>query len=555
MKILNLKIKNKEDEIVRNINFDENGVSFIYGNIKNPENRGATINSLGKTLLIKFIDYIYGANEDNKSIKDEIKKYSLVANVIYNNEEYIISRELGSSSGIFINNKLYTLNEYKEFFNIERSLYNKQILLKQKANELGYGANPGEDDYISFLRLLNLDELLVHIKRIYELQNEIKANKNNKKKLINFYGNIDEEKIGEEMYLVDKNVETLTQKIDDISEKIEKIKISDMKIDIIEKYENKSFELKESKRNYERLKREYKRLMNFIEDSNKTDISSEQIIKIYKKAKQEIPELVKKQLKDVEIFHKKVFEERKDFLIKKMEKIDTDINDFEKKIYNLSEEIDKLGDIISLNKVYKESITLYQKYSNELQDLRYKEGKLSQIKDIDNDTNEKDINLNIEFNNSKEKIEKYKDLIKSYADFLYEITKSIYDEVVQSYFDISIRNKHKINRPVKLEMNLKGDTGEGVSEVKKNLIDYLLFRYNNKIDILVQDSSCYNGIDPRQVSGMLKEVDKIAKESNKQAIIAINKYQIGEYKDILDEIESNSCIILSENDKLLKFNF
>lgn len=94
MKILNLKIKDRDNIIVRDIDFSEEGISFIYGDIQAPENKRATINSLGKTLLIKFIDYIYGANEDPKIVKEAINGYTLDAIVKYNNKNYRIVRVL-----------------------------------------------------------------------------------------------------------------------------------------------------------------------------------------------------------------------------------------------------------------------------------------------------------------------------------------------------------------------------------------------------------------------------------------------------------------------------
>lgn len=41
---------------------------------------------------------------------------------------------------------------------------------------------------------------------------------------------------------------------------------------------------------------------------------------------------------------------------------------------------------------------------------------------------------------------------------------------------------------------------------------------------MIHDSSCYSGIDPRQVNGLLSMLDEIANYSNKQIIISINKY-------------------------------
>ena len=98
------------------------------------------------------------------------------------------------------------------------------------------------------------------------------------------------------------------------------------------------------------------------------------------------------------------------------------------------------------------------------------------------------------------------------------------------------------------------DDGEGVNEVKKNMIDLLVFKYNQELDFLIHDSACYNGIDPRQVVGLLKEIEKTAQEKGKQAIIAINKYQI-ENIGFLEHISKNSSVVLDENETLLKFNY
>jgi len=54
---------------------------------------------------------------------------------------------------------------------------------------------------------------------------------------------------------------------------------------------------------------------------------------------------------------------------------------------------------------------------------------------------------------------------------------------------------------------------------------------------------------------MLTEVEKIAQETKKQAIISINKYQLGNYNEIIEFVKEKSAIILSEKDKLFKFDF
>lgn len=555
MKILNLKIINKEDIIVRDINFNENGISYIYGDIQDPKNKRGTSNSLGKTLLLRFVNYIYGANEDSSISKGELNGYKLSATIKYNGKEQYVSRIIGNSKEIILDGKVKTLGEYKDLLNIDRGLYSKQIIINKKSSIISFNSNPNREDNINFINLLNIDGIINNINEIYKAQNKIKSLKNNKMELISLYDGIKSDTIDEEIYFVEKEVNKLESQIEQVSNKIKCIEISGLQRNVIEEYEIKNKELKKLNTLINRLNLELDRLTKFVEDSNKIDITSEHIIAIYNKSMIEVPELVKKKLEDVEIFHKKVYEERKDFLGKKKEEIQKEIIEKEEKTSKLAKQIDKLGEILATNQIYQESVMLYEDFNNKLQNLKFNQGKLSQIKEIDDAITTEDSKLTDNFESSSEELKKYYSIIEEYRDYIYNITKDIYDENVNSYFDIKIRKKHQTSRPLNIEFTLKGDTGEGVNEVKKNIVDYLILNYNNIIDILIQDSACYNGIDPRQVCGLLRNLSEFSLKLNKQTIIAINKYQLGDNTEFINKVIENSAIILSEKDKLLKFNF
>lgn len=555
MKILNLKILDPQDNVVQNINFNKSGMSYVYGDIQDPKNRAATINSLGKTLLLKFIDYIFGGNEDAEVVKPAIYDYKLEAIVWKDNKEYLVTRTLGDSNSIFIDGKHKPISKYKTFFNIDRSLYARQIILKKKSSEISYLNYPSQNDVVSYLKLLGLEEIIKKIKSIYDTQDKITKLKSNKKTLVSYYDDLNLDQIDEEIFYIDKEVERLTLEIGTITNKIKKIEISGIQKNIVEDYAEKSKELKELKRDYERQRLESARLRKFIEDSNKVDISAEHILAIYKKAKQEVPEMVKKSIQEVEEFHKKVYSERKEFLYQREDKISGEMYNLKEKLNNLSSEIDNLGSIIAMNEVYQESINFYEKYNSELQDLKFRQGKLSQVKNVDNSIEEENIILDKEFKDASIIRNEFDELVLVYRNFLFDITQNIYDDDVHSFFDIKIRKKHLKTRPVVFEFSLKGDTGEGVNEVKKNLMDYLVCKFNTYSEIMIQDSSCYNGIDPRQVSGMLLQLNEIALEADRQVIVAVNKYQLGNYNESISMVENNSVIVLSENSNLLGFEF
>lgn len=552
MKILNLKIKNPQKDKIRDILFNENGISFIYGDIQEPSNKKATINSLGKTLLLKFIDYIFGANEDKKSISEELAGYILEAIVLHKQKKYTIKRIIGNTSGIWIEDKLYTLTDYKSFFDIKRSLLSKQIILNKKNTEISYRTTPNKDDVTACLQLLNLINMIDDVKEIYTVQDRIADLKKQKNEIISYYGNWN---VDEEIYFVDKEVSRLKGEIKNVSERIKSIEVSEIQQNVVEEYAEKSKQLKKLKREYEKRRVECDRLGDFIESSKKDDLSSEHLLLIFEKVKQEIPEMVKRELKEVEDFHRKVYEERAVFLGEKKSGLEAEMAHINDELIDLSEKVDSIGSIIATNEVYQESIELYGKYNSDLQELVYKQGKLSQVKNVDNSIEEAGGKLSEHFHNAAQTRKSYEELVARYREFVYKLIQSIYDKEVDSYFNIKVRKQHMTARPVSFEFSIKGDTGEGVGEVKKNLMDYLICRYNTVLDVLMQDSACYNGIDPRQIAGMLNALGDIAEITKKQVIVAINKYQVMGYEESIKFISDNSVISLSENDKLLKFDF
>ena len=152
------------------------GISFIYGDIQEPTNKKATINSLGKSLLLKYIDYIYGTNEDKKVIGEALAGYILDAVVLFKNRKYSVRRILGDSQQMSIDGKVYNLNDYKHFFEIKRSLYSKQLIVNKKSTEISYSTRPDKRDVTACLRLLNLLKLVDELINL-DTQNNIQMQK------------------------------------------------------------------------------------------------------------------------------------------------------------------------------------------------------------------------------------------------------------------------------------------------------------------------------------------------------------------------------------------
>ena len=525
MKILNLKIISPNGEVKRDINFEKCGISYVYGDILENKNKNKTINSLGKTLLLEIINYIFGSNLDSKIFKEEIKDYTIESKILFKNKILNVKRSLGDSKYIILENDKYNLESYKDKLSISRELYTKQIILEKKMNVVSYQKSPNKSDILSCLKLLNLDD-------IYNVTNDIYS-------------------------LQDQEVEKISKELLELEDKIKWADIGKYNKDTIEKYSKIDKQINELEIENEADIREISRLKQCIDESENADVKVENLIRIFNKANQEVPEMVKKNLKDLESFNKKVYEERKNFLIETEEQIKEKIEIRNNQLIKLYKELKELGEVIASNEVYQKSLKLYTNLSNELQEKKYRQGELSQIKNMEKDIKSLDFQLNEQFIKLSELFEKEenKQKIEEYRIFINEVTKRIYDNTVSSFFDIVSREKHQSRRPISFEINLRGDGGDGINEVKNVLFDILLFKYSTNSEIFIVDSVCFNGVDPRQVIGLLNIIEEISIENKKQTIISINKYQLGEYEEAKEDILNKSKIILSENSKLLYFDF
>lgn len=562
MKILNLRIISPNNQEIQNIKFNKDGLSLIYGDISMPDDKSKTSNSLGKSLLLKFIDYILGANNDNKIVPKVLNDYKLIALVEFKNIEYEIIRILGDTKRILINEEAYELTEYKKFFKIDRTLFRNQIILTTRKNLINsYSINPNKEEMISFLKLIGINPIIIEdTDKIYSIQDQIKNLKNSKKEFLVILDELEEKKIKEQVFYLEKEIKKLEASLKEIDNKIKNIQITDIKKDIIEEYTRKNTEFKKIEEQIFSNNIEIERMESFIKEYDNIDISTSYILKLYEKVKFEIPSLVKKELTDVEKFHQNIYSDRKKVLKEQIKTLKNQNKSKKEKLEDIKGKLNQLGKVISENKIYKENIEIFKNYSKKLEDKKYLQGSLSHIVKIDEKITQKDNELDIYFANLRNNFINEKTYINQLQDSLYEFANILYrdeenSKTVNAYFNMSSKKKHQIRRPIDLTINIDYDRGEGVGQVKNNLIDILVLKFNKELNFFIQDSCCYSGIDIRQVSKTLILLDKIATKEKKQAIVSINKFQLYEDEEIKKLVEEKEIITLNENNKLLKFDF
>ena len=105
--------------------------------------------------------------------------------------------------------------------------------------------------------------------------------------------------------------------------------------------------------------------------------------------------------------------------------------------------------------------------------------------------------------------------------------------------------------PVSIDLSFDGDSGEGLTSSKYLMFDYLIMNYTKEVEFLIEDSSCFEAIDRRQIKNIIQEGIKLSEQNNKQLIISLNKYSIENY----EEIKKYVVLALSEKDTLLNIKF
>lgn len=554
MKILNMKIYDPSGNEIRNINFNSNGASIIFGKITQPTQKKKTTNSIGKTLLLKFIAYIFGKKEKKKDYSDKIIGWSIEATVEHNNKKYNVKRTLGDSKSIKINDENYSFNKYLSFFDIDPKQNAKQILLKRRQNIISdVNIKPTKEETVTVLNLLKLNNIIELFENMRKTQEKVKAIKDYSQKFKDTLSDLKEKE-----FLLEQEKDKKQRELSDLSKRIENLKIADDSIELVKIHSEKSYELKTLKLQQENLKVKIKHLNDMIEDMKNMDLSSNDVIKIYDMAKVDVPEMVKRTMEEVQIFYDNMFSDKIESYSANVDAYKKQIEDIEKKITELAPIVDDLASKIADNNLFKEAMNIYQLKNEELSSIESEYNKtvgaisnLSEKKNLENEINQNYIVL-------EEQIKQYDEKIGEYRKYIFDLVNEIYGDDSKAFFDISVSTSSRRveSSPIVFELNLTGEFGEGVSAVRNLLIDLLIFFYNTNLKFMIQDSACFEGIDKRQLSTLLTIIDRTAMEIDKQYIFSINEYHIDKSDEDLQSLIKNKTVLeLSEDNTLLKFRF
>lgn len=534
------------------LNFNK-GLNIIVGKKTLINDKKKTSNGIGKSLSLVCVDFMLGKSSTSK----EISKLKLIMekeNIIlyltfeHNNERYTIQR---THNEIFINDdKCSKESEYLDFLN---QLLNENYTFRNIFNRF---FRTNKDGYIDAIKQVTLLENAYYNNEInsfllgldLEYLKTKKDLKQKQKRLTSLIKDLNE---------MNKNVNKeqeleYEESLKNIEESLKNFEISDDFHLLKKEADELTVKIQAMRNEISFLEREIKNKNNIISLNKQVDIDINKISNMYKEANFFIGEDVLAHIDGVKEFHNTLFRNRKNratkdiknfnndlkICMEKMEKMDSKRS----KLFKLLENKGALEEYHSLNK-QKDDIkgALEEIQRNEKSLLSYKKEKAD---------------IEIEIDKFKKELIDLEDNLKKKISFLgkafREISEEHYDDK-PGFLDIEINYDFKTEKLYNINPVLKGDSSDGINEMKIFIYDMLIYKLNpNIIGLVGHDNRLFDMVDERQIAKALKYTN----DNLSQYLCSMSDTK---FKGVnsLTELDLNKLVIrsLHEKDKLFGFDF
>lgn len=531
----------------------EPGLNIIVGQKVLQEDKKKTSNGIGKSLSLICIDFMLGKGVQNKEIKklkEIMKKENIALSLVFEHQDstYNIQRTFDS---IYINDKkCNSEKDYKEFLNsllvgddysfreIFSRFFRTDKTSYTEAVKQVFSEQPYKNNLINAY-LLGLD--LDYLKKKKELKIKSDRLKALIKELNAIQKTIDKEKeieYEEKLRKIEKDLSSF-----EIAEDFNQLK---------EEADTLTLEIQKIRNQIAFFNREIRNKKNIININKQTEIDVSKIEYMYKEAEFFLGDDVLAHIDAVKEFHETLFKNRRDKAIKDIEIFENKISKVKgeekgldrrrSEIFKYLENKGALEEYHSLNKE-KDSVISY------LNEIQTNQKALKSFK-------EEHADIKIEIDQFKRDLIELEDKIKERIEFLKkffrEISEEHYDDK-PGYLDIEINSNFLTEKLYNIEPIIKGDSSDGINEMKIFIYDMLIYKLNSTLIGLVgHDNRLFDMVDERQIA----KAFNYASNNISQYICSISDTKIEEVKKHID-LDWDKIIIrnLNEKDKLFGFDF
>jgi uncharacterized protein YydD (DUF2326 family) len=536
--------------------FNKTGLSFIVAKQKEPgaSEDGKTYNGVGKSLLVRIINFCLGANKDGyKEFCEKLSGWEFSLEFKVNVQNFISMRRTTEANKIYLNNEELSIRKFNEKMESSNFLIPENIDYLSFRTLMPFFLRPSKESYVDCMKpsktgkeyqtllynafLMGLDINLAQKK--YKLRKE-------------------QEKIqkAEEMFKDDSLLYDFTTGHRDVKLELENINDQLNKIDedlknfkLAEDYH----EIQQEADNTENMLYELNNEMTLIQ-SNINNIEKSMAIKlssgitvaelerVYEEAKVIFKDDIKKTLQDVETFYKNLVASRNKRLSEQKNQLIFTLNEKNQQKEELKKKFNKLMSYLGKHQALNTLIALKEKQS----DLVNEKNKLSQFNTMQVEYRAKERQTKIDFIELEMITENYlsdvEDDTKKVRNFFRELAKKLYP---QSASGITINVKKGENQlAFAIDTRIDSDASDGINNVKLFCYDLtILFEgKNHNIKFVFHDSRLFDSIDERQLAIMFRILYDIFLTSEKQYIATVNQNQLNNLQEILSTEEYEEII-------------
>ncbi|MEG4206953.1 DUF2326 domain-containing protein [Microcoleus sp. Pol7_A1] len=276
-----------------------------------------------------------------------------------------------------------------------------------------------------------------------------------------------------------------------------------------------------------------KKILEFYQSSleAENEPSPDDVTHIYESVGIELPGLVVRRLEEVETFHRRLIENRRDFLSTEIERIRRDVSSRERLIREKTEQRASLLEVLQTHGALEEYTRLQELYLEIVSNLNEINKRIEEL----NKFEEGKSALNIEkerllqrarrdYQERRVQAEKARKLFNTNSQFLYDAPGRLIINVGDNGFQFNV--------------DISRDGSEGIDNMKIFCYDLMLAQLWSERDpsprILIHDSTIFDGVDERQVRFALELADRESRKCGFQYICTLNSDRVPYYEFAAD---------------------
>jgi uncharacterized protein YydD (DUF2326 family) len=570
----------------------KNGVNFIFAKKDHDGDARKSLNGVGKSLLLNFLDYALLSSETvhirSAKKNNNISNYFIVLEFKKNGKLYIIKRSLetpnknimfGEKGGII---SIYDIPQENKNKELNKALC--ELIFKNDYNGVFYNTwlrklmpffvkkqeNPKTkivfSDPIKFSQSSEMELMAYHLFfmgidntlfwKNYTIESELKrkvpALKEVRDLVIDTYGLND-------ISQAENQIDKLKQEVCQYEKNIKNFKLADQYRDIEEESNNLTAQIKEL---WFQNHLDNKKIQSYKESFELGDfINTRNIEKIYSELNELLASNIKKTLDDAIKFRKNIASSRKKFLASEIKDTEAALNKRSIAISQLEDERTKLYEFLEAKEAIRDLSMAYLDLSTKREKLSDLLSKIKTFRDLESEVADRGAAVTSIYSDIVKFIRNVQPDISNFRKVFFDIHNAIYPENKKEDFGFKFEPNEKKDSKVNINVYLPAELSKG-----KNLGSVLLYDLSilfhaieNKFNLphfLVHDG-IFDGMDKAHFVSLYEYLEKKSKNSEFQYIVTINAegtltQEFGNADKVTPEkIEEEAIITLTPSKKLL----